>query len=144
MSKKNIYEVFNEFKAVKGRKEKVEVLLKNDTFALRNVLLGTFHPDIEFVFKKIPDWNRIEVPPGMSYNHMTEALSKIYLFVKNSPRAPEGLTDKRREELLIQLLEGLEPDEADVFVGILKKDQKIPHLTPAIVNEAFPGLLPKS
>ena len=50
MSKKNIYEVFNEFKAVKGRKEKVEVLLKNDTFALRNVLLGTFHPDIEFVF----------------------------------------------------------------------------------------------
>lgn len=144
MSKKNIYEVFNEFKAAKTRKEKVDVLRKNDTFALRNVLVGTFHPHVEFVFKKIPEWKRIDVPAGMAYNHMTEALSKMYLFMKNNPRAPAGLTEQRREELLIQLLEGLEPHEADVYVGILKKDQKVPQLTAAIVNEAFPDLLPKS
>ena len=144
MSNKNIYEVFNEFKQAKGKKEKVEVLRKNDTFALRNVLVGAFHPGIHFAIKKIPEWKRVDVPPGMAYNHMTEALSKMYLFMENNPRTPAGLTEKRKIELLIQLLEGLEPNEADVYVGILKKDLKVPQLTSALVNEAFNGLLPQS
>jgi hypothetical protein len=41
-------------------------------------------------------------------------------------------------------LESLEEPEADVFLGLLKKDLKVPHLTPALINEAFPELLPQS
>jgi hypothetical protein len=147
MSNKNIYEVFNEFKEAKTKKDRIDVLRNNDTFALRNVLVGTLHPNIEFVFNKdnLPEWKRVDVPPGMAYNHMTEALGKMYLFMKNNARAPVGLTDKRRVELFIQLLEGLEPLEADVYVNIILKDQKIPYLTLALVNEAFPELqLPQS
>ena len=64
--------------------------------------------------------------------------------MENNPRTPAGLTENRKIELLIQLLEGLEPNEADVYVGILKKDLKVPQLTSALVNEAFNGLLPQS
>jgi hypothetical protein len=84
------------------------------------------------------------MPPGMSYNHMTEALSKIYLFMKDNPRTPPALTEKRKVELLTQILEGLEEQEADVYLGILQKDLKVPYLTTALINEAFPELLPQS
>ena len=44
--------------------------------------------------------------------------------------------------LLTQILEGLEPDDAQIFIDVLKKDLKIQDLTPEVINLAFPGLLP--
>jgi hypothetical protein len=105
--------------------------------------MGAMHPDVKFAIKKAPDYRKEEVPAGMSYNHMTDALSKIYLFMENNPRTPPALTDKRRMELLLQLLESLEPPEAEVYIAMLLKDLKVPYLTPKIVNEAFKGLLPE-
>lgn len=140
MSNKNIYEVLNDFKKASGKNERLEILRKNDTYALRQVLLGTFEKGIEFDVE-IPKFNREKIPAGMSYSHMTSVLDRVYLFVKDNPRRPAGLSTKRQTELLIQILESIEEPEADVFIGMLKKDLKIPYLTPALVNEAFPGLL---
>jgi hypothetical protein len=145
MSKKNIYEVFDDFKSTKNKKDRIKVLQDNDTWALRQVLIGTLHPGAKFVIKEAPLFKRDDsLPPGMGYNNMTQVLDKIYLFMENNPRTPAGLTDKRKNELLIQILESLEPREADVYMGIILKDQKIPYLTEALINEAFPGLLPQS
>lgn len=145
MSNKNIYEVFDDFKAATTKKDRIEVLKRNDTWALKQVLLGVFHKDVEFAIKDIPEFRRDDnMPAGMGYNNMTQVLDKIYLFMKNNPRTPPALTDKRRTELLLQLLESLEPKEADVFIGILKKDLKVPYLTEALIHETFPGLLPQS
>lgn len=143
MSIKNIYEIFDDFKEAKNKAERIEVLKKNDTYVLRNVLIGTFHPGLKYTITKIPEFRREEMPPGMAYGNMTDALGRIYLFIENNPRTPATLTAKRKEEILIQILESLEPREADVFVGILKKDQKIPYLTPSLIDEAIPGILPK-
>ena len=142
MSKKNIYEVFDLFKAEKTKKGRIETLQKNDSYALRVVLAAAFRPDVEFVVNSVPNFKREQIPPGMAYNHMTEALGKIYLFQKDSPKAPAALTEKRRVELLTQLLESLDEREADVYLGILNKNLNVPHLTSALVNDAFPGLLP--
>jgi len=144
MAIKNVYEILNEFKTVKTKTERLNVLRKNDSFALRQVLLGVFHPSIKFTLDKIPDFKRVPMPAGMSYSHMTEALSRVYLFMDGNPRVPKGLTEKRKNEILLQILESLEEPEADVFLGLLKKDLKVPHLTPALINEAFPELLPQS
>ena len=142
MSKKNIYEVFEDFKQAKTKKDRIDVLRNNDSFALRNVLIGTLHPGVKYTIEKIPDFKREEMPPGMSYSNMSNALQRMYLFVENNPRTPAGLTDKRKTEILIQILESLEVKEADVFAGIILKEQNVPYLTPALVNEAFEGLLP--
>lgn len=145
MSKKNIYEVFEDFKSAKNKKDRLKVLQDNDTFALRNVLRGTFHPQAKFIIKETPDWKRQDdLPPGMAYNNMSHALDKVYLFMENHPRTPANLTEKRKIELLIQVLESLEPKEADVYMGVILKKQNVPHLTEALVNEAFPGILPQS
>ena len=105
--------------------------------------MGAMHPDIKFAIKKAPNYKKEAVPEGLGYNHMTDALSKIYLFMENNPRTPPALTDKRREELLLQLLESLEPREADIYIAMMLKDLKVPYLTSKLVNEAFKGLLPE-
>lgn len=140
MSNKNVYEIFDDFKKATNKNERLEVLRKNDNYALRQVLLGTFEKGIEFDVE-IPKFNRVQIPAGMSYSHMTSVLDRVYLFVKDNQRRPVGLSTKRQTELLIQILESIEEQEADVFISMLKKDLKIPYLTPTLVNEAFPGLL---
>jgi len=144
MSKKNIYEVFDDFKAAKTKADRIAVLRKNDSFALKNVLLGTFHTGVSFVFKKIPDYKSEDVPPGFGYNNITKALDMIYIFMENHPRVSPNLSLDRKTQLLVQTLESLEPREAEVYTNIILKDQKVPYLTEALINDAFPDLLPKS
>lgn len=144
MSKKNIYEILNEFKLAPTKQDRIDVLRRNDTPILRRVFLGAFHPAIEFTVKELPPYKNVEVPPGMSYSNMTETFARIYLFQKDNPKTPPALTEKRKTELLIQMLEGLEPPEAEIFGAILTKSLKIPYLTPSLINEAFPGLLPEN
>jgi hypothetical protein len=142
MSKKNIYEVLNEFRLASTKAERIDVLKKNDSFALRSVLQGNFDPKIVFDVEKIPEYKHdVDVGPGLGYASMTEELGRIYLFVKDHPRRPSALTEKRRTEILIQILEALEKDEAKVFASMLMKDLKVPYLTEALINEAFPTLL---
>lgn len=143
MAIKNMYEVFDDFKNVKTKQERIDVLRRNDNYALRNVLQGAFDSNIKFTIKKVPDYKKVDVPPGLSYSHMTEALSKVYLFVEGNERRPVGLSEKRETELLIQILESLEEKEAEVFANMIKKDLKVSYLTTNIINEAFPGLLPE-
>lgn len=142
MATKNIYEIFNEFKDAGTKKDRIDVLRNNNSVALRNVLIGTFHPGVKFAINKLPEYKSEDVPPGMSYNNMSQVLDKIYLFMENHPRKPAGLSDRRREELLIQILESLEQKEAEVYGNVILKDQKIPYLTVNLVNEAFPGIIP--
>lgn len=144
MAIKNVYEVLEEFKKETSKAGRLKVLQKNDSYALRQVLLGVYSPNIKFTIKEAPEFKREKMPAGMSYSHMTEALQRMYLFVEGNARVPAGLTDKRKKEILIQILESLEEPEADVFLGVLKKDLKVPYLTSAMINEAFPDLLPKS
>jgi hypothetical protein len=143
MSLKNIYEILNEFKKATTKLERIAVLQKYDTHILRRVLLGAFHPNVEFTVTELPKYNHVEVPPGMSYSNMTEAFARIYLFQKNHPKVPAGLTEKRKTEILIQMLEGLEPPEAEIFGMVLTRSLKVPYLTPSLINEAIPGLLPE-
>lgn len=140
MSNKNVYEVFNDFRDAKTKKDRVDVLKKNDTWIVRQVLLGTFHPNIQFDVI-IPEYRKQNMPAGMSYSNMTNEISRVYLFIKDHPRRPAGLTQKRQTEILTQILEVLEEKEAEVFANMLRKDLKIPYLTQAIVNEAYEGLL---
>ena len=142
MSKKNVYEVLNEFRLAKTKADRIAVLRNNDCYALRNVLYGVFNPAIKFKIS-IPEYKKVDIPEGLSYSHMTEALQRIYLFQEGNPRVYPNLTDKRKSELLIQILESLEEKEAEVYVNLIRKDLKIPYLTEALVNEAFPNFLPK-
>lgn len=140
---KNIYEVFDEFEAASTKKEKMAVIEKNLSQTLVQVLELTFHPNFEWLIKEMPDNYKIptDMLPGLSSTQLSVEMRKLYLFRKGDPSA-EQLSPEKRNQLLLQLLESMEPREAEVVIGIFQKDQGVKGLTYKFVKEAFPNLLP--
>lgn len=140
---KNLYEVFAEFEKSPSRQDKINILKNNSSYALREVLKGTFNPNIEFTVTNIPFYKPSDAPPGLGYSSIHQELSRAYLFEKNNPKVSRNLSDKRKEQLLIQILECLEEREAQIYINMLLKKQRVKGLTSNIVKEAFPDLLPE-
>jgi hypothetical protein len=139
---KNIYEVFDEFELAPNDREREEVIRKNLSQALVKVLELTYHPAIRWKIKELPyTYKRSDAPPGLSMSNLGIELRKLYLFQEGHPTA-EALAEKRRMELLVQLLENLEAREAEVIMGIFRKDQGVTGLTYNFVKKCFPNLLP--
>lgn len=137
---KNIYEIFDEYEKASTKQERIEVLKRNGNYALRSVLKGTYDPNLQFVIEKVPLYKPSDSPPGLAYTSIHQELGRIYLFIKDDRRTPSTLTEKRREQILIQILETLEKREAEVFMNMFLKKQKVKNLNVDIVREAFPDL----
>ena len=140
---KPIYEVFDEFEEAKSKKDRMDVIARNLNKTLHDVLLLTFHPNIKFKINEIPDTyvpNQSNLP-GLSHAKLSTELRKMYMFQEGNATA-ETLTVKKRNQLLEELLNSLEPRETEVVMGILKKDQGVKGLTYKFVKEAFPNMLP--
>jgi hypothetical protein len=139
---KNIYEIFDEFEQATNKKERMDVIQKNLSKALVSVLELTFHPQINWKVKAMPENYQLKpIPVGMSYCQLSTELRKLYMFREGDPTA-ERLNERKRTELLIQILESIEPREAEVVMGIFGKDQGVKGLDYKFVKEAFPNLLP--
>lgn len=138
---KNIYEVFEEIEKAPSRKDRVDILRKNDSFALRNVLKGTYDPNVNFAISKVPYYKPSDAPAGLGYTSIHQELGRAYLFQTEHPKLPVGLTDKRREQILIQILEALEKREAEIFMNMILKKQIVQGLNVEVVKEAFPDLI---
>jgi hypothetical protein len=139
---KNIYEIFDEFEMASSKKEKLAVIEKNLSRTLIQVLELAFHPDYEWLIDEMP--NEYKIPdtlPGISRCQLSTEIRKLYLFKKGDATA-EKLSDEKRKQLLLQLIESLEPREAEVVIGILSKDLGVKGLNYKFVKEAFPQLLP--
>lgn len=142
MTMKNVYEVFDELAQRTTKEDRLAVLRFNASYALKNVLKGTFDPNIQFVFEQAPEYKASDAPPGLGYTSIHQELGRAYLFEKGNPKVSPTLSQKRKEQILIQILESLEGREAEVFLGMLLKKQKVKGLNYALVKEAFPDLLP--
>lgn len=140
---KNIYEILDEFEAAESKKDKMKVIENNLCKALVDVLQLTYHPNFQWLVSEMPEDYRIpsDQLPGLHRTQMSSELRKLYLFEKGNPAA-ERLTPRKRIEILIQILEGLEPREAEVIIGIFNKDLGVKGLNYKFVKEAFPNLLP--
>jgi hypothetical protein len=140
---KPLYEVFDEFEEAKSKKERMDIIGKNLSPMLVEVLKLTYHPNYQWMIDDIPENYKIpqDVLPGITHDTLNNALRRIYIVQKGHSTA-EALTPKRRNELMIQMLESLEPREAEIIAGILRKDQGVEGLTYKFVKEAFPNMLP--
>jgi recombinational DNA repair protein (RecF pathway) len=140
---KQIYEIFDEFENQTTDKDRVNVLAKNMSTTLTEVLKLTFHPGIQWRVKELPENYKVptDVMPGITYDNLNSQLRRLYLFQYGHETA-DKLTEKRRNELLIQLLESMEPRNAEVVLGIFQKDQGVKGLTYKFVKGVFPNLLP--
>lgn len=139
---KNLYEIFDEFESKPKREDKIAVLRLNNCYALQCVLRGAFDPRIKYLIKEIPPYQKSDSPPGMGYSSIALELDRIYLLEANHPRTPPNFSQKRREEILVQMLESIESRESDILAGMVMKRLPVRGLTYKLVQETFPGLLP--
>lgn len=136
-----MYEVFDEVQKAPTKKDKILCLQKNYDYTLRCVLRAAFHPNIRFVITgDIPQYTPDKSPIGLAVISMNNVVDKLYLFEVGNTRTDPNLTLKRKKELFIQFLEGLEAREAEILVQIINKKIECKGLTYLIVKEALPEL----
>ena len=139
--RKNIYEVFDEFAKANSKQDKINVLANNWTPTVKLVLQLAYRPEMEWKFKDYPErYKKPDTKPGISYASLDTELKRLYIFRKGNESA-ESLTPKRSEELLLIMLESLEPREADVVIGIFKKDLGVNGLTYKFIRDNIPDVL---
>jgi hypothetical protein len=136
-----ICEIFEEFAKAVTKDQRIAVLRKYESEPLKTVLRNTYHPHIVYLVDRVPAYKPSPFPRGMTGNNIGKELKMVYLFQRGNPKRPPALTEKRMLQILTQILEGLEKDEAPIFMNMLLKDLRVPGLDAALVQEAFPGLL---
>lgn len=134
-----ISEVLQKISNAKTKKEKVALLKKYKTPALQSILIWNFD---ESVISMLPEgevpYTKNDSPKGTEHTILLHEYKKLYNFVKGGNN---GLQQSRREMMLIQILEGLHEEEANVVC--LAKDAKIGRrykITKACISEAYPEI----
>ena len=139
--RKNIYEIFDEFVVAKTKEDKINVLAKNWTPTLKLVLQLAYRPEVQWKYKSYPPAYKIpDTKPGISYVSLDMDLKRLYMFQEGNPTA-DKLDPRKREGLLLSFLEALEPREADIIIGIFRKDLGVKGLTFKFIKDNIPGVL---
>ena len=103
--------VFSEIAIARTKKQKKELLLKHDCFALQQILKAAFDPNIKFLLPPgVPPIAKFQGDtdePNPTYLH--SHIRKLYLFVEG--QSPKNLTTMIREQIFIEILEGIHPSE---------------------------------
>lgn len=117
--------------------KRAEVLKKHDSTTLRTILKYAFDKDTKFLLPEgKPPFKPCDYP-GQQGNLYGE-MKRMYLFLEGGN---PNLTPIRREFLFIQLLENLDPEDAELMCHV--KDKKLPYkgITSNTVKKAFPELI---
>ena len=134
-----INEVLQKVSNAKTKAEKKKLLVQYNTNALRSILIANFDESIVSLLPpgEVP-YTPNDAPEGTEHTVLEKEYRKLYLFFKGGSST---LKQSKREELFIQMLEGLSQGEAEVL--ILVKDKKLGKrwkITKAVVSEAFPSI----
>jgi hypothetical protein len=152
VNKTLISEVLQRVSNAKTKSEKIKILQEYKSPALTKLLLCNFAKSVRFCFPdgKSP-FTPQERPKGVDHQylyteqrHIDKFIAKkingvVYFGCSNSPRP--RIQQLKKEQMWIQLLEGLHPEESEVLD--LVKDKKLTSkykITKQNVIDAFPEL----
>ena len=132
-----MHEILTKVNNAKDKPAKIAVLKKHDSVPLRQVLKGAFDPNIIWDLPEgTPPFNRNDAPAGTDHTTLYTEARRLWHFVKG---ADENLKQSKKEMMFIQLLEGLQEDDADLMIAVKEKslNKRYKGLTDAVVKEAF-------
>lgn len=133
-----ISEVIKKASNAKTKAEKIKILQENNSQALRSVLKWNFEPAIvsDIPQGEVP-FKRNDAPIGTEHTMLEREGRNLWRFIKDA----NTLTRFKREQLFIQLLEGLHESEADIICLVKDKQlHKKYRITKAVVTSAFPNI----
>ena len=143
---RSLHEIFTDVAEETSINKKVDILKDNDSQGLQVFLRCVFDDKIAWL---VPDSKPPYEPndaPEWDLADMKLEQEVLYIgrFIQVDGRTPNqgrDLTKTRREQLFIQLLEGLHPTEANLLMSGVKKKIKYKGLTKRVVQKAFPDLI---
>jgi len=133
-------EILRKVSNAKTKQEKVNLLRKHNTVALRQLLVINFDESIVSMMPEgdVP-YTPNDAPAGTDHTRLEQEYRGLYRFFKGGA---DKLPSLKRESMFVQLLEGLAAEEAELIV--LAKDgrvtEKYKRITKAVVSEAFPQI----
>ena len=131
------FEVLSLVSKQRSNAKKVDLLKKYEDPSLKAIFIWNFD---ESVISLLPEgdvpFEANDAPKGTEHTVLRREYKKLYRFIKGGD---EKLVGFKRENLFIQLLEGLHTDEADVIISAKDKTlhQSFKGLSAAVVKEAF-------
>ncbi len=132
-----MHEIATKINNAKDKPRKLKILQENDSVALRQVLKGAFHPDIEWLLPlgDVP-YTANDAPIGTEHTLLSQEAKRLYLFTKGGDNT---LSNTKRETLFIQMLEGLSAEEASFLVSVVNKrvNNEYKGFTANLVKDAF-------
>jgi len=133
-------EVLDKVSKQRTKAKKVQVLKENESLHLKSILIWNFDDSIVSILPEgdVP-FNKNEAPAGTEHTYLAHEWKILYNFVKGGN---DFLRPIKREQMFLQLLEGLHPDEAEIIC--LVKDKKLTtkyKVTREMVQEAFPDIV---
>ena len=137
MPQPSISEVLSKAAQQPSEDKQIEYLHNNDSTTLRIILQSALHPQVKFLLPETdPPYTPGETLDAQGMLH-TE-VRKMYLFVAGGHQT---LKQARREQLFIQMLEQLDPEDAKLMLAVKNKTLPYP-LSYDTIEKAFPGLIP--
>ena len=133
----SFHEILTKVNNKKDKPGKLEVLRKYDTNELRMFLKGAFSEKLEWLLPEgKPPYTPNDAPVGTEHTWLKQEVKRMFHFLKGGN--PQ-LSQMKRDNMFIQMLEGLSAEEAELLVwakdGELNKHYK--GLTANLVKEAF-------
>ena len=133
-----MHEVLQKVSNAKTKKEKIKLLQEYNTNALRMLLIINFDDSVVSLLPpgNVP-YTPNEAPEGTEHTILEKEARLLHHFFKGG----SNVSQVKREQMFVQMLEGLNKGEAEALV--LAKDKKIGKrwkITKAAVTEAFPSI----
>lgn len=135
MARKSIAWILEFTSKLPNDEERIKCLRANDNGAIRNVLGYALHPDVKWLLPEgKPPYKPCDFPN--QENVLYSQAKKLYIFVEGG--AP-NLSPLRRERLFIDLLEEVDPADAELLC-MIKEKKMFKNITAKLVKEAYPGI----
>ena len=130
-------EVLDKVHKAKTKGQKIQILREYNTEALRMIIKASFDPKIEWAMPEgqVP-YTPNDAPAGTEHSVLAMEAKKLWHFIKGADNATP---QHKKEQMFIQMLEGLHQSEADLLIAA--KDKKLHQiykgLSEPVVKEAF-------
>lgn len=134
-----VTEILQKVSSAKTKKEKVDILQEYNNNGLRAVLIINFDESLKFLLPEgdVP-FTANDAPAGTDHTRIDHEYRGLYRYFKGGDSSIKSM---KREQLFVQLLEGLYKDEAEMLVLACNKDLQAKYrVTKAVVQEAFPSI----
>lgn len=135
--KLGIAEILKRASSIEDESARIHWLRQNHSPTLQMILRYAFDPKIVWLLPEgAPPYKPNELVD--QHSRLYSEARKLYLFIQGGN---PDLKPLRREQLFIELLEVVDPEDAKLLLAVKDKTIPYPGITKEFINKAYPGFM---